>query len=142
MVGHEINIAAKGQRQGDADWSPDGRYVMFRQTTTEANDDLIQKRYRNPSSISRGRLICVTGTTPNSEEAGEVLGAPKIGVFVRLKAETLNCISWPSRILKFRITVASYCGREYWRIVVLRSFEVRRVSGSCCTQMLGEVLNQ
>jgi hypothetical protein len=35
-------------------------------------------------------LIWVTGTTPNSDDDGEVFGAPKIGVFVILKADTLN----------------------------------------------------
>jgi hypothetical protein len=92
--------------------------------------------------MSRGRLICVTGTTPNSDEEGVVFGGPKMGVFRTLNADALNCNWWFSWMWKMRISVASYCGLESVRMLELLSFAVRKVSGGRITQMLGEVLNQ
>src|SRR5262245_49041109 len=90
----------------------------------------------------RGLLICVIGTTPNSGEAGSVVGNPKMGVFVRLYAETLNWSLCPSLIRKSRFSDASTCGAVCRRIFGLRSGAVRCVLGGRCTQISFDVSNQ
>ena len=63
-----------------------------------------------PSSMARGRLICVIGTTPNSGDAGLSFGEPKIGVLVRLNADALNSNFCRSATANVRITLVLNCG--------------------------------
>ncbi len=81
------------------------------------------------------------GTTPNSGEVGVVLGAPNTGVLQRLNAEARNCTWCFSCTRKLRVTVALNCGAVSRRILELRNFVVRSVSGSRCAHNCGDVLN-
>src|SRR5258708_5284062 len=90
----------------------------------------------------RGLLICVIGTTPNSGDAGSVVGNPKIGVFDRLYAVTLNWNLCPSLIKKSRFNARSSWGAVWRRMLGLRNGAVRWVLGGRCTQMSLEVSNQ